>query len=179
MLPPPDLRRASNRAGTVIVYFASFWFRPLHDQDELVLPWDRMVTVLPSCVSLTGLSRRKASSSAVFLRPIFRQTSTTTSLVALVPTLTEPKSTSTTTVPPGWTGNCWWSFSSVAARAAREVSRRKAKVGLSIICFIVMFSVTLSWPYGHEQRGRSAHRSYLFLSGFGQRLQLNLNSAVG
>src|ERR1035438_7308195 len=100
MPPPPDLRRASNRAGTVIVYLASFWLRPLHDQDELALPRDRMVTVLPSWVSVTGFSRRKASSSALFFRPILRQTSTTTSLIALVLTLMEPKSTSITTVPP-------------------------------------------------------------------------------
>ena len=125
MPPPPVLSCALNRAGTVIVYLASLEFRPVHDQDDRVLPWDRMVTVLPSWANVTGWSRRNASSSAFFLRPILRQTSTTTSLVALVLTLMAPKSTSTTTVPPGWTEKRWLSFSSVAAEAAMELMRKR------------------------------------------------------
>src|ERR1035438_7400272 len=36
--PPPDLSRALNWAGTLMVYLASFWFRPLLDHDRLALP---------------------------------------------------------------------------------------------------------------------------------------------
>src|ERR1035441_3613919 len=110
-----------------MVYLASFWLRPLHDQDHLDLPWDRIVTVLPSGANSTGLSRRKAASSAFFLLPILRQTSTTTSLVPLVLTSTDPKSTSTTTAPPGWAEKRWLSFSSVTAQAATALSRNRVR----------------------------------------------------
>src|SRR3954471_2056534 len=101
-IPPPAVsNRALNFAGTVIVYLASFELRPLHDQLLLFLFFELIVTASPSCEKVTGLSFKNFSSADLLLRPTLRQTSTTTSLVALVPTTIPPKSISTTTVPPG------------------------------------------------------------------------------
>src|SRR5580765_8075467 len=101
-IPPPAVpSRALNLAGTVILYFPSFELRPSHDQLLLLLLLEVIVTVSPFCEKFTGFSFRKVSSADLLLRPTFRQTSTTTSLVAFVPTSMLPKSTSTTTVPPG------------------------------------------------------------------------------
>src|SRR5438093_258391 len=87
MPPPAVLRLALNCAGTVIVYFASFWFRPVHDQLFLALLRHLTVTLAPSWANSTGFAFRNSSSAVLFLRPILRQTSTTTSLLALVLTL--------------------------------------------------------------------------------------------
>src|SRR5258705_6609201 len=102
-IPPPAVAsRALKFAGTVILYFASFELRP--SQDELLLLLFKLiVTVSASWEKLTVLSFRNFSSADLLLLPTFLQTSTTTSLVALVPTSIPPTSTSTTTVPPGLT----------------------------------------------------------------------------
>src|ERR1051326_6792684 len=125
-IPPPAVSNfALNFAGTVIVYFASFEFLPLQDQLFLVLLCELIVTVSPSCEKFTGLSFRNFSSADLLLRLTLRQTSTTTSVVALVPTTIPPKSTSTTTVPPGFTLNFSLICSSVAPRAERDASGKR------------------------------------------------------
>src|SRR2546423_10517128 len=122
-IPPPAVpNRVLNFAGTVIVYFASFEFRPVHDQLLLALSFELIVTVSPSSEKLTGLSFKNFSSADLLLRPTFRQTSTTTSLVAFVPTSIAPKSTSTTTVLFGFMPNFLLICFSVAALAVSDAN---------------------------------------------------------
>src|SRR6266850_885344 len=117
-IPPPAVAsRALKFAGTVILYFASFELRP-SQEELLLLLFKLIVTVSPSCEKLTGLSLRNFSSADLLLLPTFLQTSTTTSLVAFVPTSIPPTSISTTTVPPGLTLNFLLISSSVAPLAA-------------------------------------------------------------
>src|SRR6266704_634309 len=118
-IPPPAVpSRALNFAGTVILYFASFELRPSNDQLLLLLLFEVIVTVSPSCENFTGLSFKNVSSADLLFRPTFLQTSTSTSLVPFVPTSMPPKPTSTTIVPPGFTLNFLLICSSVAACAA-------------------------------------------------------------
>jgi len=94
---------------------ASFELRPSNDQLLLLLLFEVIVTVSPSCENFTGLSFKNVSSADLLFRPTFRQTSTSTSLVPFVPTSMPPKSTSTTIVPPGFTLNFLLICSSVPA----------------------------------------------------------------
>src|SRR5439155_22530619 len=131
-MPPPDvLSWALNCAGTVIVYLPSVRCQPCQDQPILLFARERMVTVLPSCEKFTGRSARNSSSLDLFLRLTFRYTSTTTSLVALVLTSMDPKSTSTTTLPPGWTAKRLLICSSVSAQTARLLANMS--MGISFI----------------------------------------------
>src|SRR6266540_2638097 len=137
VIPPPEvLSCASNCAGTVMVYLPSVRCQPFQDQAILFLAREWMVIVLPSCEKLTGRSLRNSSSADLLLRLTFRNTSTTTSLDAFVPTSMDPKSTSTTSLPPGWTAKRLLICSSVSAEAARHPANRNREVSLSFIAMV-------------------------------------------
>src|SRR6266511_1517005 len=144
-IPPPEvLSRVLNRAGTVRVYFPSVRWEPRHESGPFFCRRERMVTVSPSCEKVTGRSRRNSSSSDLFLRLTFRNTSTITSLVALVLTSMDPKSTSTTTLPPVWTAKRLLIRSSVSAQAARQPANRSREYSFilnSAVCWFVDNSV--------------------------------------
>ena len=128
-IPPPEvLSCALNCAGTVMVYFPSVRCLPRQDQPFLLFARERTVTVLPSCENVTGRSRRNASSSDLFPRLTFRTTSTTTSPVPFVLTSMDPKSTSTTSLPPGWTGKRLLICSSVSAERARQPANSSGRI---------------------------------------------------
>src|SRR6266540_3862508 len=137
VIPPPEvLSCASNCAGTVMVYLPSVRCQPFQDQAILFLAREWMVIVLPSCEKLTGRSLRNSSSADLLLRLTFRNTSTTTSLDAFVPTSMDPKSTSTKSLPPGWTAKRLLICSSVSAEAARHPANRNREVSLSFIAMV-------------------------------------------
>src|SRR5258705_42723 len=112
--PPEVFTWALNSAGTLIVYLPSVRWEPRQDQLSFVFARDCTVMVSPSCENVTGRSRRKASSSDLPPRLTFRKTSTVTAPLSLVVTSIDPKSTSTTSLPPGLTVNCLLSCSSVS-----------------------------------------------------------------
>src|SRR6266540_2307031 len=128
-IPPPlVLSCASNCAGTVMVYLPSVRCQPFQDQAILFLAREWMVIVLPSCEKLTGRSLRNSSSADLLLRLTFRNTSTTTSLDAFVPTSMDPKSTSTKSLPPGWTAKRLLICSSVSAQTTRQPANSRVRV---------------------------------------------------
>src|SRR6266540_1304852 len=101
-----------------------------------------MVTSLPSGVMLTGRSARNSSSSAWEAMPTRRSTSTTTSLAAWVLTSMDPKSTSTTIVPPGCTAKRLLIFSSESAQTATAVASNRTSD--SFIVSILHYGCSLS-----------------------------------
>src|SRR5262249_55250216 len=125
--PPAVLICALNCAGTVIVYFPSVRCDPNHQCWFLLLPREEMVTVLPSWVMVTGCSRRNCSSSDLLRRETLRSTSIVTSPVAFVVISTEPKSTSMTSLPPGFAAKLLLNCSSVSAPTAKQLASSTAK----------------------------------------------------